>query len=46
MAEHPSFEEYCAEHDITPEERPAALAAYLHMLSGGAWDGDLQKRDD
>lgn len=39
----PSFEDYCAEHGITPEEKPAALAAYLHLLSEGTWDGQLQE---
>ncbi|WP_307041696.1 hypothetical protein [Agromyces ramosus] len=42
----PSFEEYCAEHDIQPGEEPAAFAAYLHMLSDGKWDGDAREVSD
>jgi hypothetical protein len=32
-----SFEDYCREREIAPDELPAAFAAYLHELSGGDW---------
>ena len=31
------FDAYCTEHNITPDEAPAAFGAWLNSSSG--WDG-------
>ncbi len=36
------FDNYCEAHGIKPGEEPAAFAAYLHHITGGAWDGDVE----
>ncbi|MDF2554109.1 MAG: hypothetical protein K0R60_4 [Microbacterium sp.] len=41
-AEPLSFDEYCEQHNIGPGEYGAAFAAYLHEISGGEWDGDVE----
>lgn len=41
-----SFEAYCREHSITPEDEPVAFAAYLHEISASRWDGDYQRLRD
>ncbi|WP_159599470.1 hypothetical protein [Agromyces humi] len=45
MNDRQSWAEYRAEHGITPEEEPAAFAAYLNLLSGGRWDEDAVEKD-
>lgn len=35
-----AFDAYCAEHDISAEEAPAAFAAWLNEESG--WDGQVR----
>lgn len=40
-----SFETYCRANNITEAEHPAAFAAYLHYLSNGEWDGDMDQVD-
>jgi len=37
-----SFDDYCEAHGIKPGEEPAAFAAYLHHITGGAWDGNVE----
>ncbi|MGC5225172.1 hypothetical protein ACPW96_21595 [Micromonospora sp. DT81.3] len=46
VPEPPSFDEYCREHGISADEQPAAFAAYLHLLSGGQWDGGMKRVDE
>jgi hypothetical protein len=43
-AGHP-FDAYCDEHGIKPGEEPAAFAAWLHEISGGKWDGQMERVD-
>ena len=31
------FDDYCTEHNITPDEAPAAFGAWMNSTSG--WDG-------
>ena len=38
-----SFDEYCEQHGIHPEEYGPAFAAYLHEISGGVWDGSAEQ---
>ena len=38
-----SFDEYSAEHNVQPHELGQAFAAYLHEISGGEWDGDVEQ---
>jgi hypothetical protein len=33
------FDRFCDEHNITPDEVPAAFAAWLNRTTG--WDGDM-----
>lgn len=42
----PSFAEYCVEHGISAEEAPAAFAAYLLLLSGARWNGEMSRVDE
>jgi len=37
-----SFDEYVKQHNVKPEDYPAAFAAYLHEISAGEWDGDYE----
>lgn len=34
-----SFDEYCEQHGVRPDEYGQAFAAYLHEITGGEWDG-------
>jgi hypothetical protein len=43
MSTPPSFDAYCAEHGIKPDEYGQAFAAFLHEISGGQWDGDVER---
>ena len=41
-----SFDEYCRRHEVDDDEKPAAFAAYLHLLSSGRWDGGMERVKD
>ena len=38
-----TFDEYCEQHRVQPGEYGAAFAAYLNEISGGQWDGDVER---
>ncbi|WP_435583450.1 hypothetical protein [Amycolatopsis thermoflava] len=40
------FDHYVDAHQIPPADYPAAFAAWLHLASGRAWDGDVERVDD
>jgi len=37
------FDAYCDANDIPMEDTPIAFAAFLHLKSGGTWDGDCER---
>lgn len=39
-----TFDEYCEQQNITPEEAPAAFAAWLHLETG--WDGQMNRVEE
>ena len=36
-----TFDHYCDENNITPNEAPAAFAAFLNLTTG--WDGEMRQ---
>lgn len=39
------FDAYCDANDISMEETHIAFAAFLHLKSGGTWDGEAGPLD-
>lgn len=38
-----TFDEYCGRHHIQPGEYAQPFAAYLHEISGGEWDAQVER---
>lgn len=43
MSDKMSWDEYRAAHNITDVAGGEAFAAYLHYISDGQWDGQVQQ---